>query len=167
MATFAVIDIELEAPLTEECPPPSCSLPQETSPGRVKWNKLARTFRYMKKFSMSTEESSTSKDRSEFMVKHKYNDTTLADDGWVPVTKKTHFIFKPNTRFIYWWMFIVLLFALYNVFIIIARQTFTQLHSTNLFIGLWLTIDSIADIVYIADMVIRSRTGKLLYYLID
>ena len=155
MATSAAVNIELDTSLDS----PHHS-PEESPPGQVRWNKLARTVHYMKKFSLSSEETSTAKDRSEFMVKHKYNDETLAEDGWVAVTKKNRFVFKPNKRYFYWWLFIVTLSVLYNGFVIVARQTFKQLQATSWRNGFWLTLDYTADIIYITDTIIQFRTGN-------
>ena len=87
-------------------------------------------------------------------------------EEWIPVTKKKRWnvTFTASSRYLYWWMFIVTIFVLYNSFVMIARQTFDQLQDEPWLVAIWLTLDFIADGIYIMDIFVQFRTGQCIHY---
>ena len=128
--------------------------------------KLVHTVSFIKRWSQTYERPTGSAvTRSEFMHRHGYFRGEPADSAgesdWVAVqTHRRNLHLSPTSRYLYWWTFIVALFVLYETFIIIARQTFEQLHGTKWGIAIWVTIDVIADLVFLIDIIIQFKTGE-------
>lgn len=68
--------------------------------------------------------------------------------------------FNPMNTPLHCWLLVVTLTVLYNAFVLIVRQTFTQLQDEGWKLGIWLLLDYTADTLYIIDMIIQSRTSK-------
>nr|CFW94214.1 Eka-cGMP gated channel alpha 2 protein [Euperipatoides kanangrensis] len=68
-------------------------------------------------------------------------------------------VVDPSENFYYHWLLVITLAVLYNMLMIPARQVFSELQ--NEFQNFWLALDYISDLVYLADMGVRSRTGYL------
>ena len=68
--------------------------------------------------------------------------------------------FNPMNTPLHCWLLVVTLTVLYNAFVLIARQTFTQLQDEGWKLGIWLLLDYTADTLYIIDMIIQSRTSE-------
>ena len=66
----------------------------------------------------------------------------------------------PMSRILHGWLLVVTLTVLYNAFVIIARQTFTQLQDETWELVIWLLLDYTADALYITDIIIQCRTSK-------
>ena len=73
-------------------------------------------------------------------------------------SKRRMLFFNPFGIWLYRWMGVVTLAALYNAFLIIVRETFDKL--LNSYLPLWLTLDYIADTVYVLDMAVQLCTSK-------
>lgn len=58
----------------------------------------------------------------------------------------------------YQWLCVISLAVIYNVTVVIARQTFTDIQTKN-FIA-WIVLDSVCDVVYILDMMFKAQTGN-------
>uniref|UniRef100_A0A7M4EJ49 Cyclic nucleotide gated channel subunit alpha 2 n=1 Tax=Crocodylus porosus TaxID=8502 RepID=A0A7M4EJ49_CROPO len=69
------------------------------------------------------------------------------------------FVVDPSGDWYYRWLPVIALPVLYNWCLLVARACFSDLQR-GYFI-LWLVLDYISDCIYIADIVIRSRTGFL------
>ena len=64
----------------------------------------------------------------------------------------------PGSTGQYQWFCIISLAVIYNVTVVIARQTLTELQDYNYI--MWIVLDSLCDLVYIIDMVFKARTGE-------
>ena len=67
-------------------------------------------------------------------------------------------VINPNGNVLYYWLLLVTLAVLYNIFLIIARETFEQLQEE--YVPLWITLDYLCDLVYVGDMIIQFFTGR-------
>ncbi|XP_034443176.1 cyclic nucleotide gated channel subunit alpha 1a [Hippoglossus hippoglossus] len=72
---------------------------------------------------------------------------------------KELFVINPAGNLYYHWLFIITLPVMYNWTTIIARACFEELQD-NYFIY-WIVLDYTSDLVYLADMFFRIRTGYL------
>ncbi|XP_066489010.1 cyclic nucleotide-gated channel alpha-1 [Tiliqua scincoides] len=73
--------------------------------------------------------------------------------------EKEMFVIDPLGNLYYNWLFCITLPVMYNWTMIIARACFDELQSDNL--ETWFIFDYISDIIYVADMFVRTRTGYL------
>ncbi|KAJ8001294.1 hypothetical protein DPEC_G00192830 [Dallia pectoralis] len=69
------------------------------------------------------------------------------------------FVINPAGSLYYNWLFIITLPVMYNWTMIIARASFEQLQHNHL--AVWFILDYTSDILYLADMAFRTRTGFL------
>uniref|UniRef100_A0A8B9GVB7 Cyclic nucleotide gated channel subunit alpha 1b n=1 Tax=Astyanax mexicanus TaxID=7994 RepID=A0A8B9GVB7_ASTMX len=81
----------------------------------------------------------------------------LAADG-VTVPKEITVI-DPAGNTYYNWLFVITCPVMYNWVLIIARACFEELQHDYLIY--WFILDFVSDLVYVADMVFRTRTGYL------
>ncbi|KAK0152458.1 cGMP-gated cation channel alpha-1 [Merluccius polli] len=72
---------------------------------------------------------------------------------------KELFVINPAGALYYNWLFIITLPVMYNWTLIIARACFEELQH-NYFIY-WVFLDYTSDLIYLADMAFRTRTGYL------
>ncbi|XP_019382185.1 PREDICTED: cGMP-gated cation channel alpha-1 [Gavialis gangeticus] len=73
--------------------------------------------------------------------------------------KKDIFIVDPAGNMYYNWLFCITMPVMYNWTMIIARACFDELQNDNL--TMWFLLDYSSDIIYLADMFVRTRTGYL------
>ncbi|KAM4048840.1 cyclic nucleotide-gated channel alpha-1 [Anomaloglossus baeobatrachus] len=73
--------------------------------------------------------------------------------------KKPIFVIDPAGNMYYNWLFCITMPVMYNWTMIIARACFDQLQQD--YLELWFFVDYLSDIIYIADMFVRTRTGYL------
>ncbi|CAH6889617.1 cGMP-gated cation channel alpha-1 [Phodopus roborovskii] len=73
--------------------------------------------------------------------------------------KKEVVVIDPSGNIYYNWLFCITLPVMYNWTMIIARACFDELQSD--YLEYWLICDYVSDIVYLADMFVRTRTGYL------
>jgi hypothetical protein len=69
------------------------------------------------------------------------------------------FLFDPSGRLCYYWSMIVSLAFLYNFWVIIYRFAFEEISASTM--AIWLTLDSVADLIYVLDIGFHFRTGFL------
>ena len=69
------------------------------------------------------------------------------------------FVFDPSGRFCYFWEAIVSLAFLYNFWVIIYRYSFEEISNETM--AIWLSIDSLADFIYLIDIGVHFRTAYL------
>ena len=143
--------------------------------------KLVSTVKFIKKWTQREED--TAKGREAFLKRFKLSVPNIDSastvgatpsvkdqDGetrgnWVPVKRRRisrwlrHLYFNPMNVSLYRWLIVITIAVLYNAYVIIARQTFSQLQDQPWKVGVWLTLDYIADAIYILDMIIQFRTG--------
>ncbi|XP_042340375.1 cyclic nucleotide gated channel subunit alpha 1a [Plectropomus leopardus] len=72
---------------------------------------------------------------------------------------KELFVINPAGNLYYNWLFIITMPVMYNWTMIIARACFEELQHN--YLVYWMTLDYSSDIIYLADMFFRTRTGYL------
>ncbi|XP_064183775.1 cyclic nucleotide-gated cation channel alpha-4 [Anguilla rostrata] len=90
--------------------------------------------------------------------------TEGGNDGKKPTEAKPKINWKdwvidPSSEVYFTWLQVMVFPILYNWVIIICRTCFDAIEES--YLALWLTIDYISDLLYVADTVIRFRTGFL------
>uniref|UniRef100_G1P8D9 Cyclic nucleotide-gated channel alpha-2 n=1 Tax=Myotis lucifugus TaxID=59463 RepID=G1P8D9_MYOLU len=82
-------------------------------------------------------------------------------DGEGKGTKKKCeiFVIDPAGDWYYRWLFVVAMPVLYNWCLLVARACFSDLQKNYYLV--WLVLDYYSDVVYIADLFVRLRTGFL------
>jgi hypothetical protein len=68
-------------------------------------------------------------------------------------------VFKPNGSLMFYWLLVVTIAVLYNIWTCIVRQAFRELQDDHRF--MWITFDILSDVIYILDIVAQLRTGYL------
>uniref|UniRef100_A0A3Q2D9M9 Cyclic nucleotide gated channel subunit alpha 1b n=1 Tax=Cyprinodon variegatus TaxID=28743 RepID=A0A3Q2D9M9_CYPVA len=91
-----------------------------------------------------------------FMVK---SFTIIHTSGFSYSSAREIAVIDPAGNTYYYWLFIVTIPVMYNWTLIIARACFEELQSDYLI--MWFIVDFICDVVYVLDMVFRTRTGYL------
>ncbi|NXJ10936.1 CNG3 protein, partial [Odontophorus gujanensis] len=89
--------------------------------------------------------------------KHKNKDKKKKEK--VEEKKKDIFIIDPSGNTYYNWLFCITMPVMYNWTMIIARACFDELQ--NDYLAVWFIADYVSDVIYIADMFVRTRTGYL------
>uniref|UniRef100_A0A8C4AW99 Cyclic nucleotide-binding domain-containing protein n=1 Tax=Denticeps clupeoides TaxID=299321 RepID=A0A8C4AW99_9TELE len=72
---------------------------------------------------------------------------------------KEIYVIDPAGNIYYNWLFIITIPVMYNWTLIIARACFEELQHDYLMT--WFIVDYVSDLIYLADMVFRTRTGYL------
>lgn len=67
------------------------------------------------------------------------------------------FMMKPKSSFMLTWLGLVSLATLYNLWTTIAREAFRNI--VDGYLVVWISCDALADIIYILDIVVQTRTG--------
>lgn len=151
-------------------------VPPGEEEGSSAFAKFVRTIQLIKKWAGRTEESADQ--REAFLTRFKpagpniddaYVYSSTGGEGEGPGGEKGtptrhHWCSKllfldPMGIIVYRWLLVITLAVLYNAFVIIARETFSQLQDTGWKIAIWLILDYIADAIYVLDMVAQFRTG--------
>ncbi|NXG26892.1 CNG3 protein, partial [Dromaius novaehollandiae] len=73
--------------------------------------------------------------------------------------KKEISIIDPAGNLYYNWLFCITMPVMYNWTMIIARACFDELQ--NDYLAVWFIADYVSDVIYVADMYVRTRTGYL------
>jgi len=68
-------------------------------------------------------------------------------------------VFDPAGRLAYWWSFVVTIAFLYNFWVLVYRSAFDEINESN--VAIWLTLDYVADLIYLLDILFNLRTGFL------
>ncbi|KAJ1524465.1 hypothetical protein ONE63_010962 [Megalurothrips usitatus] len=68
-------------------------------------------------------------------------------------------VVNPDENFYFYWLMLLTVCVLYNVWTLIVRQSFPELQ--DMATGLWFTADGFSDIVFLLDVVVQFRTGYL------
>ncbi|KAE8300188.1 Cyclic nucleotide-gated channel rod photoreceptor subunit alpha CNG channel 3 [Larimichthys crocea] len=84
---------------------------------------------------------------------------TDSDENSEDDLPKELFVINPAGSLYYHWLFIITIPVMYNWTTIIARASFEELQHT--FLLYWFFLDFAADLLYLADMAFRTRTGYL------
>ena len=132
--------------------------------------KLVRTLQFIKRWAGQAEQPIDQ--RKAFMERlgmsipdaddaYKSDSPNLGNsNGVVAVSRSRHkkhqFTFNPSGIWLYRWLAVVSLAVVFNTFVIILRTTFTDI---NGLLGLWMTLDYVADTIYLIDILIQFRTS--------
>ena len=73
---------------------------------------------------------------------------------------KMTFVIHPAGELMFYWLGIVTIAVLYNLWTCIARETFREIQ--NGYTSVWICLDAFCDIIYILDILVQFRTGYLL-----
>ncbi len=163
----------LPSPRSNAWPQQQCQLeeiPEVEAEGESTFAKLVQTVRYIKKWTVRAEQPTDQ--RRQFLGRFKVASLNIDDafvhseaeggttrmEGGSPLRLRRTYFFQPSGIWLYRWLFVITLVVLYNLFMIIVRETFDQLQSSLL--PLWLTVDYLADAVYVLDMVAQFRTSE-------
>ncbi|XP_076256567.1 uncharacterized protein LOC143193965 isoform X3 [Rhynchophorus ferrugineus] len=68
-------------------------------------------------------------------------------------------VVNPDSNFYFYWLFVLTICVLYNMWTLIVRQSFPELQ--EMVSTFWLTCDSISDLVFVLDLAVQFRTGYL------
>lgn len=83
----------------------------------------------------------------------------LSKDTQQQISTNSSFIIDPALGFHYKWLLIISVAVCYNTIFIVGRGTFWHMH--NICPKVWFMLDCLADLIYLIDMFINSRTGYL------
>ncbi|CAF4027319.1 unnamed protein product [Rotaria sp. Silwood2] len=70
-----------------------------------------------------------------------------------------YFVISTDESFLFYWLIVLNIFVLYNLWFAIARQSFEPLQRD--YAQIWEIIDYLADAIYFLDIAIQFRTGYL------
>ncbi|CAF1373297.1 unnamed protein product [Rotaria magnacalcarata] len=70
-----------------------------------------------------------------------------------------YFVISTDESFLFYWLIVLNIFVLYNLWLPIARQAFEPLQRD--YSQIWEIIDYVADAIYLVDIAIQFRTGYL------
>lgn len=73
--------------------------------------------------------------------------------------KQPRSVVNPDENFYFYWLLVLTVCVLYNMWTLIVRQSFPELQT--LISNFWLTCDSVSDLVFILDLIVQLRTGYL------
>ncbi|XP_045770198.1 uncharacterized protein LOC123870799 isoform X2 [Maniola jurtina] len=68
-------------------------------------------------------------------------------------------VVNPDENFYFYWLWVITICVLYNLWTLIVRQSFPELQIMCHYF--WLTCDGIGDVVFALDLVVQLRTGYL------
>nr|CDS34695.1 cyclic nucleotide gated cation channel [Hymenolepis microstoma] len=74
-------------------------------------------------------------------------------------SRSTHFICNPQGKFMFIWLGIVAMATVYNLWTAILRQAFHEVQKGRT--ALWIGLDGVADLIYLADIMVQFRTSYL------
>lgn len=82
-------------------------------------------------------------------------------EDWSPLNrlKSSHFICNPQGNFMFIWLGIVTMATIYNFWTAILRQAFHEVQKGRT--ALWIGLDGLADLIYLADILVQFRTSYL------
>ncbi|XP_012331296.2 cyclic nucleotide-gated cation channel alpha-3 [Aotus nancymaae] len=89
----------------------------------------------------------------------KHNTNTSNNKEEEKKEKKDGFVVDPSSNLYYRWLTAIALPVFYNWCLLICRACFDELQSEYLM--LWLVLDYSADVLYVLDVFVRTRTGFL------
>lgn len=73
--------------------------------------------------------------------------------------KLNYFVLSPDENVMYAWLVVLSACVLYNIWLIIARQSFEKLQTE--YRDLWFVLDLVTEAVYALDILVQFRTGYL------
>ncbi|XP_072383029.1 uncharacterized protein Cngl [Diabrotica undecimpunctata] len=73
--------------------------------------------------------------------------------------KQPRTVVNPDSNFYFYWLLVLTVCVLYNLWTLIVRESFPELQ--EMISSFWLTCDSMSDLVFILDLAVQLRTGYL------
>ncbi|XP_044260649.1 uncharacterized protein LOC123008726 isoform X1 [Tribolium madens] len=73
--------------------------------------------------------------------------------------KQPRSVVNPDENFYFYWLLVLTVCVLYNMWTLIVRQSFPELQT--MVSNFWLSCDSLSDLVFILDLIVQLRTGYL------
>ncbi|CAH1184274.1 unnamed protein product [Phyllotreta striolata] len=73
--------------------------------------------------------------------------------------KQPRTVINPDSNFYFYWLLVLTVCVLYNLWTLIVRESFPELQ--EMISSFWLTCDSMSDLVFILDLAVQLRTGYL------
>ena len=70
-----------------------------------------------------------------------------------------YFVLSPDESFLFYWLIVLNIFVLYNLWFSIARHAFDPLQRD--YPKIWQIMDYTSDSIYMLDIIIQFRTGYL------
>ncbi|ELU09319.1 hypothetical protein CAPTEDRAFT_72022, partial [Capitella teleta] len=70
-----------------------------------------------------------------------------------------HFVINPDENFMFYWLALVSLAVLYNLWTCIAREAFPEIYYDVEIV--WFVTDGVVDLLYLLDIAVQFRTGYL------
>ena len=119
-----------------------------------KQSSLVRQDSFMKRF--STRHGGTS-NHFETDSDDDHKEKAITEKVWRP--RCSRFVIHPDENFMFYWMGLVTLTLLYNLWTCIAREGFPDIVEGYEII--WFTTDAICDTIYLCDIAVQLRTGYL------
>lgn len=92
-------------------------------------------------------------------------ETQNAEDSQTETIRNTKhrtlksFVIHPSGGFMFYWLGVVNLSVLYNLWTCIAREAFREIQKG--YMAVWFCLDGLSDFVYICDIFVQFRTGYL------
>uniref|UniRef100_A0AAR5Q5A2 Cyclic nucleotide-binding domain-containing protein n=1 Tax=Dendroctonus ponderosae TaxID=77166 RepID=A0AAR5Q5A2_DENPD len=68
-------------------------------------------------------------------------------------------VVNPDSNFYFYWLFVLTICVLYNMWTLIVRQSFPEFQ--EMFSTFWLTCDCLSDLFFLLDLAVQFRTGYL------
>ncbi|XP_050407949.1 cyclic nucleotide-gated olfactory channel isoform X2 [Patella vulgata] len=69
------------------------------------------------------------------------------------------FVVQHHGSFMFWWLGVVTIAVLYNLWTCIAREAFREIQDSCP--AAWFSLDALSDVIYILDILVQFRTGYL------
>ncbi|RZC40524.1 uncharacterized protein BDFB_003925 [Asbolus verrucosus] len=73
--------------------------------------------------------------------------------------KQPRTVVNPDENFYFYWLLVLTVCVLYNMWTLIVRQSFPELQT--MVSNFWLSCDSLSDLVFLLDLLVQLRTGYL------
>nr|XP_023022937.1 cyclic nucleotide-gated cation channel alpha-3 [Leptinotarsa decemlineata] len=73
--------------------------------------------------------------------------------------KQPKSVVNPDSNFYFYWLLVLTVCVLYNLWTLIVRESFPELQA--MISTFWLTCDSMSDLVFLLDLAVQLRTGYL------
>lgn len=88
-------------------------------------------------------------------------DADSDDDEWSDGEEEEewNFVVDPVGNFKFYWLTVVVIAVVYNLWTIIMREAWPAIHTNCK--PLWLTLDYFCDLIYLSDIFVQLRTGYL------
>lgn len=141
---------------------------EQTSSFQIIAKSLIHLFRFRFKSSRVADSSAIHPDSNNdiFMKKLRFSGLIETDEERELFKKNkikyiiNHLVIDSNANYFYYWVATVSIAFVYNLVVPIARAVFVDLATGNVWL-FWLALDLFFDSIYLLDMIIRCRTGKI------